>query len=207
MPNQEAIFVFSRGRTFNSCIVYKWVEWLDIGILRVKRAPALFCSFFFWVAYFFFVIHSLSINILMLDCTSVKREWRKKKLSRGQEHKNQQHTKIDANDETKKKSGRFVSLDNTEGHKKIHANIFIFYARTQKLYWSPDKFQSGINRFSKLLLSEKMVYVKIANWRYKNGIPFVNAHFQWFLAGNQQRRSRRIEVKWEKKRKQSIANT
>lgn len=38
----------------------------------------------------------------MLDCTSVKREW-KKKLPRGQEHKNQQHTKIDANDETKKK--------------------------------------------------------------------------------------------------------
>lgn len=80
---------------------------------------------------------------------------KKKKLSRGQEHKNQQHTKIDANDETKKKSGRFVSLDNTEGHKKIYANIFTFYARTQKLYWSPDKFQSGINRFSKLLLSKK----------------------------------------------------
>lgn len=55
----------------------------------------------------------------------------------------------------KKKSGRFVSLDNTEGHKKIYANIFTFYARTQKLYWSPDKFQSGINRFSKLLLSKK----------------------------------------------------
>lgn len=162
--------------------------------------------FFFGLRIFFcysFFIHQYLNAWLHLSETWMK----KKKLSRGQEHKNQQHTKIDANDETKKKSGRFVSLDNTEGHKKIHANIFIFYARTQKLYWSPDKFQSGINRFSKLLLSEKMVYVEIANWRYKNGIPFVNAHFQWFLAGNQQRRSRRIEVKWEKKRKQSIANT
>lgn len=67
----------------------------------------------------------------MLDCTSVKREW-KKKLSRGQEHKNQQHTEIDANDETKKKkSGRFVSLDTQKDTKK-YMRIFLHFMRGRK---------------------------------------------------------------------------
>lgn len=85
---------------------------------------------------------------------------KKKKREREESGINTQKSTTHQNRLANGKIGRFVSLDRDEAKKtttvtKINANIFTFYARTQKLYWSPDKLHSGIDGFSEIIAIQK----------------------------------------------------